>query len=169
MNQLKAKDGCCEEASVFSREVYIPCNQPATQVLYSSRDKRKYRMCEPCAHDNLKRGMVKLEANMTTKRPRVGHVNADHLWYGRESGSNAAFRDYKESGLQESAIVAVVRLDDVKVIMDELKLTKASLLSILEIGKRDMSNPKYDGYFQDARERLVKLEVFMESWFDDNL
>jgi len=31
-----------------------------------------------------------------------------------------------------------------------------ALQGILEIGKRDMSNPKYDGYFNTAKEALAK-------------
>jgi hypothetical protein len=34
----------------------------------------------------------------------------------------------------------------------------AALRGILEIGKRDMSNPKYDGYFAVAREAVAKAE-----------
>lgn len=33
-----------------------------------------------------------------------------------------------------------------------------ALEGILEIGKRDMSNPKYDGYFEDARQALAKAK-----------
>lgn len=36
----------------------------------------------------------------------------------------------------------------------EERLERA-LRGILEIGKRDMSNPKYDGYFNEAREALA--------------
>ncbi len=32
-----------------------------------------------------------------------------------------------------------------------------ALRGIIEIGKRDMSNPKYDGYFEEAKEVLSKL------------
>lgn len=31
-----------------------------------------------------------------------------------------------------------------------------ALTNIIEIGKRDMSNPKYDGYFETAREVIKK-------------
>jgi hypothetical protein len=58
---FKAQDGGCEEASIFSREVYIPCNQPATKVMRSERDKRDYRMCDMCADHNLRRGMVEIK------------------------------------------------------------------------------------------------------------
>jgi len=36
------------------------------------------------------------------------------------------------------------------------ELTKA-LSGIIEIGKRDMSNPKYDSYFKTAIEALTKF------------
>ena len=51
---LEAKPDCCEEASMLSREFYIPCNQPAVRLVYHSRDKRTYRMCEGCADHNLR-------------------------------------------------------------------------------------------------------------------
>lgn len=34
-----------------------------------------------------------------------------------------------------------------------------ALRMILEIGKRDMSNPKYDGYFKEAKEALARPET----------
>jgi len=33
-----------------------------------------------------------------------------------------------------------------------------ALRGIIEIGKRDMSNPKYDGYFDDAEKVLAEYE-----------
>jgi hypothetical protein len=43
---------------------------------------------------------------------------------------------------------------------DELLVQAAECLqNIIEIGKRDMSNPKYDGYFEEAREVLQKLNA----------
>lgn len=58
MIKLKAKDGCCEEASIHSKDFYIPCNAPAKNFMYSKRDNRIYLMCDPCANHSLKRGMV---------------------------------------------------------------------------------------------------------------
>ena len=49
--ELKAKPGCCEEASTLSHNFYIPCNAPATQLIKTS-DPQPYRMCEPCASHN---------------------------------------------------------------------------------------------------------------------
>lgn len=57
---FKAKSGCCEEASIFSREFYIPCNITATKLVYSDRDKINYRMCEPCSSHNIKNRKMKL-------------------------------------------------------------------------------------------------------------
>jgi hypothetical protein len=57
-NINEAKEHCCEEASLYSREFYIPCNAPATQVLLSDRETATYRMCEPCAAHNLRRGLT---------------------------------------------------------------------------------------------------------------
>ena len=44
----------CEEASIYSRETYIPCGVPATTVVYHDRDKRSYNMCTCCAEHNLR-------------------------------------------------------------------------------------------------------------------
>ena len=35
----------------------------------------------------------------------------------------------------------------------------AALKGIIDIGKRDMSNPKYDGYFESAREAVERAEA----------
>jgi hypothetical protein len=53
-----AKEGCCEEASLMSHDAYIPCNAPASKLMFSARDRRVYRMCEACADHNTRRGMV---------------------------------------------------------------------------------------------------------------
>ena len=57
---IQAMPGRCEEASPMSGGMYIPCNAPATRVLHSDKDQRDYRMCEPCAAHNLRRGMVEV-------------------------------------------------------------------------------------------------------------
>ena len=43
-----------------------------------------------------------------------------------------------------------------KALREELR---AALAGIIEIGKRDLSNPKYDGYFEEARSAIAKAEV----------
>lgn len=35
----------------------------------------------------------------------------------------------------------------------------SALQGILDIGKRDMSNPKYDGYFTEAKQALEELKI----------
>jgi hypothetical protein len=49
---LKASEYCCEEASMLSRETYIPCNAPAKFVVRHREG--EYRMCEACADHNVK-------------------------------------------------------------------------------------------------------------------
>lgn len=53
-----------------------------------------------------------------------------------------------------------VDYDEAKAEIDRLKALNAELVAalaaILEIGKRDMTNPKYDGYFDEARAALKK-------------
>ncbi len=43
----------CEEASIFSREKYIPCGKPA-MALVKNRDPKPYFMCEGCADHNVR-------------------------------------------------------------------------------------------------------------------
>ena len=45
----------CEEASIHSRETFIPCGAPAAAVVWHKRDgKHTYLMCAPCAWHNVK-------------------------------------------------------------------------------------------------------------------
>lgn len=43
----------CQEASVFSRESYIPCGAPAVAIV-DNGDSRPYYMCEGCADHNVR-------------------------------------------------------------------------------------------------------------------
>ena len=54
--------------------------------------------------------------------------------------------------------VEVVTQMDVKAIRDERDRLREALEGILDIGKRDMTNPKYDGYFEAARAALTPVE-----------
>lgn len=52
----------CEEASIFSTKMYLPCGIPAVALL-KTRDPRPYFMCQGCADHNLKnRGPVQVLA-----------------------------------------------------------------------------------------------------------
>jgi hypothetical protein len=44
----------CEEASIHSRETFIPCGALAAAVIWHQRDKRAYLMCPMCAWHNVK-------------------------------------------------------------------------------------------------------------------
>jgi hypothetical protein len=44
----------CQEASMFSKETYIPCGQPAIAIIWHNKDKRAYPMCLGCADHNVK-------------------------------------------------------------------------------------------------------------------
>lgn len=67
--ELKAGRDRCEEASPLSREKYIPCNAPATQVVDTGGLEGTYRMCDPCASHNINnRGMRYIGAY----KPEVG-------------------------------------------------------------------------------------------------
>ena len=52
--ELKAKPGCCEEASMLSHQFYIPCNRPAVRMIKNKDPQSPYRMCEMCADHNVK-------------------------------------------------------------------------------------------------------------------
>jgi hypothetical protein len=44
--------GFCEEASMHSREKYIPCGAPANSAVYLKGDDATYAMCPACANHN---------------------------------------------------------------------------------------------------------------------
>lgn len=44
----------CEEASIHSRETYIPCAAPAVKFVLSERGKVVYPMCAGCASHNIR-------------------------------------------------------------------------------------------------------------------
>jgi hypothetical protein len=48
----------CEEASIHSKTLYIPCGLPAIALVYHNRDNRTYHMCAMCRDHNIKRGGV---------------------------------------------------------------------------------------------------------------
>lgn len=43
----------CEEASILSREKFIPCCRPVVALVWHERDKRAYMMCLACAGHNV--------------------------------------------------------------------------------------------------------------------
>jgi hypothetical protein len=49
--------------------------------------------------------------------------------------------------------------DDVAKAERERDAIAEALRGIIEIGKRDMSNPKYDGYFESARVALASMKA----------
>lgn len=44
----------------------------------------------------------------------------------------------------------------------QLENTVKALAGVIEIGKRDMTNSKYDGYFDEAKQALTDVRKFME-------
>lgn len=53
---IEAGKDRCQEASIFSREVYLPCNAPATQIVgWPTRPgEPDLRMCDGCADHNIR-------------------------------------------------------------------------------------------------------------------
>jgi hypothetical protein len=72
---LKAKPGCCEEASTLSHKFYIPCNQPAVTIVgWQGRNEKPIRMCAMCENHNIKnRGGYRVEA-FTGTEPPPAHI-----------------------------------------------------------------------------------------------
>jgi hypothetical protein len=84
-----AKPGCCEEASTLSHAFYIPCNKPATKVIFSKSDNRELLMCDACAdHSVRNRGMKFL-------RP--------FEWAPPPIGDNSRKRDLREQLAEDHA------------------------------------------------------------------
>ncbi|MCD0415700.1 hypothetical protein LOC51_00600 [Rubrivivax sp. JA1024] len=53
--KLQADEDCCQEASIFSVAVYMPCNAPATSVVgWKGRSDTPIRMCDACANHNIR-------------------------------------------------------------------------------------------------------------------
>lgn len=53
-DQLKAKEHCCEEASLQSHKAYIPCNAPAVNIVgWIGRNDKPIRMCQFCSNHNV--------------------------------------------------------------------------------------------------------------------
>ena len=48
-----------------------------------------------------------------------------------------------------------VTKSELQILRDERDRLREALEGILDIGKRDMTNPKYDGYFEAARAALT--------------
>ena len=53
MKISEVAEGLCQEASIFSKEEYIPCNMPAVRIIHQ-RDGNILRMCSTCATHNIK-------------------------------------------------------------------------------------------------------------------
>lgn len=44
----------CQEASIYSRDTYIPCGEVAVAIVRHENDRRSYYMCAACADHNVK-------------------------------------------------------------------------------------------------------------------
>lgn len=65
----------CQEASIHSRETYIPCGAKATKKVVQ-RDKTEIYMCDPCADHNVRnRGAV--EMSNLPSMPTAADLEAD--------------------------------------------------------------------------------------------
>ena len=90
----------CEEASPLSRATFIPCGRPAVMIVWHNKDRRGYRMCDPCgAHNVHNRGGIRLVADLeyTGGAPRTrglympsGPTATPRKW---EEVSRGFFRD----------------------------------------------------------------------------
>lgn len=71
----------CEEASILSKETYIPCGRPAVGLVWHQKDGRAYRMCDACLDHNVRnRGGIQV-AQMS---------EWVCVWCGEKKGTNKA-------------------------------------------------------------------------------
>ena len=127
--ELKARAGCCEEASGASRDHYIPCNRPA-KVIVKTRDPEPYRMCEMCAEHNVaNRGA---EITGPYEGPRV--PPAQDIDYSAYEADAATSIDAENILAQIARTVREAReaRDRVKVKEEELKSAQQHLRTLEE-------------------------------------
>lgn len=80
---LKAKEHCCEEASLSSHSFYIPCNKPAVNVVgWKGRSDNPIRMCEFCTDHNVK------NRNGYIVEAYTGPTGAGQAWPSNPTPSN---------------------------------------------------------------------------------
>ena len=103
-------------------------------------------------------GLVPVRVEHDPKQEWHGEHEVHHMRENTVEGIYAADgsivvevgQDYDERG--------VISTKDARLIAAAPDLY-AALMAILEIGKRDMSNPKYDGYFETAYAAISKVEA----------
>jgi hypothetical protein len=61
-------DAKCQEASPFSKGMYLACSQKATTIV-DNGDSRPYYMCAGCADHNIRHRGAKLLAALHQKHP----------------------------------------------------------------------------------------------------
>ena len=150
---LKANDKCCEEAHVSSREYYIPCNKPATQIIIA--DGSEVRMCDMCAHHSVKnRGMKKArDIPIEDQLPRIGHNNPPDLI----DTITAPFDDARteaEGWLDGKAVETEGQMKAV----DELRGAMRQWRLGLERGQKDATAPLHDAYKREGERWKPTIE-----------
>lgn len=88
INDTKIPSGAtCQEASMHSRERYIPCGNIATSIVHHTKDKRSYYMCYTCADHNVRNrgGVLKFQVALESMLAPTGRLGTskpksqDHL------------------------------------------------------------------------------------------
>ncbi len=69
----------CQEASMLSRETYIPCGRPSAAVIFHQHDGRNvYVMCAACADHNIRhRSGIELVAKKEKDNEHDKQSNTD--------------------------------------------------------------------------------------------
>lgn len=121
------KGARCQEASIFSRENYIACGQPAVAIVYHPKEHRGYYMCLGCADHNLHNRGGKLVVSINkalAKRypffvpPKPEPVeNSSYtlgpLVYRESTGENHQWFVYQADGKKETTAI-VFREEDAR-------------------------------------------------------
>jgi len=72
-NENEVPEGArCQEASIFSKEKYIPCSAPAEAVVHHPSEGRSYYMCWPCADHNVRHRGAQLKHRAERPQPVSG-------------------------------------------------------------------------------------------------
>ena len=157
----------------------LPCGLPCAAFrIENAAIERHSWFCPVLSRHHVRLLLARLERERSYALEEAANKVADYLRYSPEaSGCVIAIRSLapsvvsqpsRERTPHEEVIYQTGRLHGLTDAMTDLAMNKArerevleevasALRGILDIGKRDMTNPKYDGYFEEAQRVLAAL------------